>query len=102
QVPDRVDQLATRMVENVARPVEYGDMPVDVTMSIGIASSTQMDNVRDGTAAAQTLMHKADIAMYHAKKQGKNRFYWFEPQMENELRFRNELEAGIRRGIVNG
>ncbi|HCJ80226.1 MAG TPA: GGDEF-domain containing protein, partial [Erythrobacter sp.] len=66
------------------------------------ASSTQMDNVRDGTAAAQTLMHKADIAMYHAKKQGKNRFYWFEPQMENELRFRNELEAGIRRGIVNG
>ena len=102
KVPDRVDQLATRMIEHVARPVEYGDTPVDVTMSIGIASSTQMENARDGEDAAERLMHKSDIAMYHAKKQGKNRFYWFEPQMENELRFRNELEAGIRRGIVNG
>ncbi len=102
QVPDRVDQLAARMIEHVARPVEYAETPVDVTMSIGIASSTQMDDMRDGTASAQKLMHKADIAMYHAKKQGKNRFYWFEPQMENELRFRNELEAGIRRGIAAG
>ena len=102
KVPDRIDQLATRMIEHVARPVEYGDTPVDVTMSIGIASSTQMENARDGEDAAERLMHKSDIAMYHAKKQGKNRFYWFEPQMENELRFRNELEAGIRRGIANG
>ena len=102
QVPERVDQLAARMIENVARPVDYADTPVDVTMSIGIASSMQMDDMRDGTASAQKLMHKADIAMYHAKKQGKNRFYWFEPQMENELRFRNELEAGIRRGIAAG
>jgi diguanylate cyclase (GGDEF)-like protein len=102
QVPDRVDQLATRMIEQVARPVEYADSAIEVTMSIGIASSTQMDGVRNGTPSAQKLMHKADIAMYHAKKQGKNRFYWFEPSMENELRFRNELEAGIRRGIANG
>ena len=102
QVPDRVDQLATRMIEQVARPVPYGDSPVDVTMSIGIASSTQIEDMRHGTTSAQKLMHKADIAMYHAKKQGKNRFYWFEPPMENELRFRNELEAGIRKGIANG
>jgi predicted signal transduction protein with EAL and GGDEF domain len=71
-------------------------------MSIGIASSTQIEDMRHGTTSAQKLMHKADIAMYHAKKQGKNRFYWFEPPMENELRFRNELEAGIRKGIANG
>ncbi|MEX0341437.1 MAG: putative bifunctional diguanylate cyclase/phosphodiesterase [Erythrobacter sp.] len=102
QVPDRVDQLATRMIEQVARPVEVADSAIEVTMSIGIASSRQMDGTRDGTVSAQKLMHKADIAMYHAKKQGKNRFYWFEPSMENELRFRNELEAGIRRGIANG
>ncbi|MEL7320046.1 MAG: GGDEF domain-containing phosphodiesterase, partial [Pseudomonadota bacterium] len=50
---------------------------------------------------ANALMQYADIAMYHAKKQGKNRFFWFEDSMESELRFRNELEAGIRRGIAN-
>lgn len=102
QVPNRIDQLATRMIQHVARPVESGEATIDVTMSLGLASSMQLDNVREGTSSAQDLMHKADIAMYHAKKQGKNRFYWFEPSMENELRFRNELEAGIRRGIANG
>jgi EAL domain-containing protein (putative c-di-GMP-specific phosphodiesterase class I) len=40
--------------------------------------------------------------MYHAKKRGRNRYYWFEPQMESELRFRAELESGIRRGIPAG
>ena len=47
-------------------------------------------------------MHKADIAMYHAKKQGKNRFFWFESSMESELRFRNEMIQGLRRGIEKG
>jgi len=102
EVPDRVDQLTARMAEQVARPVKCGTATIDITISIGIASSRQLDDMRNGTTSAQSLMHKADIAMYHAKKQGKNRFYWFEPSMENELRFRNELEAGIRRGIVNG
>ena len=48
---------------------------------------------------AETLMHRADMALYHAKKQGRNRHFWFDPSMESELRFRNQLETGIRRGI---
>jgi diguanylate cyclase (GGDEF)-like protein len=102
QVPDRIDQLANQMIEIVATPVHHDSTHIDVTMSIGIASSTQLEELGLGAISAQKLMHKADIAMYHAKKQGKNRFYWFEPPMENELRFRNELEAGIRRGIALG
>jgi predicted signal transduction protein with EAL and GGDEF domain len=51
---------------------------------------------------AQALIHNADIAMYHAKKQGRNRHYWFEAEMASELRFRSELETGIRRGIARG
>ncbi len=101
-VPDRVDQLATRLVEQVASPIEADGLSIDVTMSIGIASSTHLEHIDRGTESAQQLMHKADIAMYHAKKQGKNRFYWFELPMENELRFRNELESGIRKGIARG
>lgn len=102
QVPDRIDQLASRMIESVAVPVDHEGNSIDVTISVGIASSTQLDLTGQGTVSAQKLMHKADIAMYHAKKQGKNRFFWFEPPMENELRFRNELETGIRRGIAQG
>jgi len=98
--PERIELLAARMIEQVSKPVIHDGMSIDVTISIGIASSDHLsDDSRE--TPAQCLMHKADIAMYHAKKQGKNRFYWFEPPMENELRFRSELEAGIRRGIEN-
>ena len=40
--------------------------------------------------------------MYHAKNTGRNRFCWFDPAMESELRFRAELESGIRIGIPIG
>ena len=99
---DRIEQLATRMIEQVASAVTHEGASLDVTVSIGIASSVHLADTSAGPKAAQDLMHKADIAMYHAKKQGKNRYYWFEPPMENELRFRNKLEAGIRAGIANG
>ena len=47
-------------------------------------------------------MHWADIAMYHAKKQGKNRHCWFEAPMEDELRLRSELETAVREGLRQG
>ena len=100
--PDRIENLVTRMIEQVASSVKHEGSALEVTVSIGIASSIHLVDDDLGDQAAQNLMHKADIAMYHAKKQGKNRFYWFEPPMENELRFRNKLEAGIRDGIANG
>jgi len=46
------------------------------------------------------LMHRADMALYHAKKQGRNRYFWFETSMEHELRFRSQLETGIRQGLT--
>ena len=102
QVPDRLDHLANQIVEQVAIPVMFEGLKLDVTLSIGIVSSDHLHTAQPLESEAASLVHKADIAMYHAKKRGKNRFYWFEPSMEYELRFRNELESGIRRGISRG
>ena len=98
---ERVDRFATELVDNVSQPIEERDALLEATVSIGIAASG------DGTTApapsdGDALIHRADIAMYHAKKRGRNRFYWFEAQMESELRYRAELESGIRRGIPAG
>lgn len=89
-----IDQLATDLTQDVARPVPHGELAIEATVSVGLARV-----VEPGTDMAQTLMHMADIAMYQAKKLGRNGFCWFDPVMESELRFRGELEAGIRRGI---
>ena len=89
-----IDQLATDLTEDVARPVPHGELAIEATVSVGLARV-----VEPGPDMAQTLMHMADIAMYQAKKLGRNGFCWFDPVMESELRFRGELETGIRRGI---
>jgi len=95
---EAIDRLAEALIGAVARPVRYNNVDIETTISIGLTRSDGHDRALD----AQALLHVADIAMYHAKKHGKNGFAWFDPAMETELRFRSELEAGIRSGIPAG
>jgi predicted signal transduction protein with EAL and GGDEF domain len=66
---------------------------------MGLATDHEADGTPGPVGDASALMHRADMALYHAKKMGRSRHFWFEASMENELRFRNQLETGIRRGI---
>ncbi len=94
---DAIDRLAEALIAKVAEPVAFNDVTLETTISVGLTRSDS-DGARNG---AQALLHMADIAMYHAKKHGRNRYFWFETGMESELRFRSELETGIRRGVTN-
>lgn len=97
RLPDQIDLLCARLVEQVGQVVEWNGMEIEATVSLGLSRSDSAAN-----DDIQTLLHKADIAMFHAKREGRNRIAWFVPAMESELRFRSELEAGIRRGVSNG
>ncbi len=94
---DRLDDLVIRLFESISLPFDRDSGEMDTTISIGLASDHD-ESVPNG-ASTDELMQRADIAMYQAKKQGKNRYFWFEDSMENDLRFRNQLETGIRRGL---
>ena len=98
----RVDDLVMRLFESLGKGIMVDNTKIEATMSIGVATDKETKVSSHETLDASVLMHRADIAMYHAKKKGKNRFYWFEPNMENELRFRNELELGVKRGVAAG
>ncbi|MCT2559731.1 EAL domain-containing protein [Tsuneonella sp. YG55] len=100
--PDRIDQFASTLIERVGEPSEHDGLSFEITVSVGITGNVDVSGQRVATNDVLTLIHRADIAMYHAKKQGKNRYFWFEEAMESELRFRSELETGIRRGIPRG
>jgi len=102
QSRDRVDDLVIRLFEIMSQPFQLETITLDVSISIGISSDYDEGRFSPEHAEAERLMQNADIAMYQAKKQGKNRYFWFEKTMENELRFRNELEIGIRRGVAEG
>ena len=100
--PQRAEQLALAIIERVSREMRLDDLALDITTSVGIAIALPDDAALEAKDLVATLMHRADIAMYHSKQAGRNRYSWFEPAMENELRFRGELETGIRRGIRDG
>ena len=100
QAPERIEQIAGRLIDQVSRPIEIDGVCLDTTVSVGMARTSMP--AEDDCSEAESLLHRADIAMYHAKKQGRNRYAWYEVSMESELRFRNQLETGIRQGIPNG
>ena len=99
---DRVDDLVIRLFESMSEPFRLPELTVELTMSIGLAADHDADGMIGLVVDAAALMHRADMALYHAKKQGRNRYYWFESTMEAELRLRNQLETGIRRGLARG
>jgi diguanylate cyclase (GGDEF)-like protein len=96
-----MENLAARLNEALARPIFSEGAVAEVTASIGIATAVR-SALREPKQLAQELRHHADLAMYQAKKSGRNRFCWFEPSMERERRFRSELEKGIREGLPRG
>ncbi len=63
---------------------------VSVGVSIGIAVIP-----KDGDTVT-TVTKAADLAMYSAKEEGKNRFVYYDPQLETRVHDRWSLEQGIR------
>ena len=98
-----VSRLAGKIVKRIGEPFKTGHTGFDISVSVGIDVSSRADfSVQDGQSPAEALLHHADIAMYYAKRRGRGGHAMFEPAMENERRFRGEVECGIRQGIHAG
>lgn len=97
-----IDQHAAALLRSISEPMNVAGLEVDLTTSIGLSSSVGHASADLSESLAETLVHQADIAMYHAKKSGRAQFAWFEPEMESDLRLRNALETSIRHGVRGG
>ncbi|WP_066555251.1 putative bifunctional diguanylate cyclase/phosphodiesterase [Croceicoccus bisphenolivorans] len=95
-----IDRVACAIISAARQPFEVAGGELAVSLSVGIACSSGLPEACE--SAAEEMLHMADMAMYHAKKNGRNRYDWFEPKMEHDLRSRAELENGILAGITRG
>ena len=68
---------------------------MQLTASIGIARL-------DGCGNSEAALRQADVALYAAKRGGRNGFAWFDEELEREISERLKLEEEIRRGIKAG
>lgn len=85
--------LAERLVETLARPIDLDGRPTRLGGSVGFALS---DPASDD---AESMLRRADVALYRAKADGRNRFAAFRPEMDAALIERTSLGLDLRRAI---
>jgi diguanylate cyclase (GGDEF)-like protein len=94
--PQSAEIAAQRILANIATPIKLAGMELQASTSIGISLYPQ-----DGTDV-ETLLQHADVAMYHAKRNGGGSLQFFAPQIDTFGRERLELENGLRRALAEG
>lgn len=92
---DAVAKVARKVLEQLAQPLVLNGRELATSVSIGVAVYPE-----DG-ADFETLLKKADIAMYHAKEAGRNACRFYTEQMnidaDEHLRLRNSLQRALER-----
>jgi diguanylate cyclase (GGDEF)-like protein len=77
-------EIAERMVRVLMEPFGVGAHIARIGASIGLTASTAGPRASSGRAdrlSADELCHRADVAMYAAKANGKGQIQWFDPTL---------------------
>ncbi len=88
-----VSLIAVRLLDSLLQPFYHQELEYYVTASIGVTIAP--DNGSD----ADVLIKNADMAMYRAKKLGRNNFQFFTPELDAQAHHRISLESKLRKGI---
>ncbi len=110
--------VADRVLKALRAPFSLGDRMTSVGASIGIARSRAWDPWADVTSEHPTtgvaggdrtirdpvdsLMHDADLALYHAKTLGKGRAEIFDPSLRDAAIERRALHGDLRLALDSG
>jgi diguanylate cyclase (GGDEF)-like protein len=92
---DDVAALCERIIEAVAQPFELLGNSAFVGVSIGVAIAPEA-----GIDRAE-LVRKADIALYRAKLEGRNRFRIFCDEMDIFVQRRRAIERELREALAS-
>lgn len=92
---DSVANLASILLDAMHEPFHLAGQMCSVSMSLGI--SIFPDDAQD----PEQLMRHADVAMYRAKQEGRNRYCFFAIELEQALVKRHQLEKILRDALKN-
>jgi diguanylate cyclase (GGDEF)-like protein len=88
-----LERLARRICTRIAEPLDIGGRRFSVSASVGIACYPQ-----DGKTIADIMTH-ADMAMYDAKRSGRNTFTYFDHRLGEAQKLRIALETELAGAI---
>src|ERR1700728_334698 len=87
---------ANRLLSLVSKPLEVNSQHVSHTASVGIAIA------HPGEMSALQLLGNADVALFAAKTQGRNRAVMFDDVLRLEIDERSDTEMMLRDALANG
>ncbi|UCZ53627.1 EAL domain-containing protein [Bacillus shivajii] len=94
---EELNAFIQKLLLAIAQPLKVNKMKFNVTSSIGVSVYP------DDGQSAEELIQLADIAMYEAKRRGKNRYYYYDEVQNKE--FYNHyvvLESDLQKALGNG
>jgi diguanylate cyclase (GGDEF)-like protein len=89
------DLIAEFLTSEISQPLSISTTVLQISASIGIVTFNK-------SMSAEDALRRADIAMYAAKKAGRNCYARFDEAMERQLSARSSIEQDIRSGIEGG
>ncbi|WP_031206074.1 bifunctional diguanylate cyclase/phosphodiesterase [Geobacillus sp. A8] len=92
----KAEEMAKQLIEAADEPIVVNGMELYVTVNIGISVYP-----KDGEDA-KTLIRKADIARYEARKKAASDFLFFTEPMADRLHEKMAMERDLRRALENG
>lgn len=90
---DAASRVAEKVLQLFTQPFQIGNHSLTITPSIGIAVYPE-----DG-ADFEKMLKSADIAMYRAKRAGRNNFQFFTAKMQEDSIRVMQLEAALQHAI---
>ena len=93
--PGEAQQIASRILKSLLDPFVISLQELYISASIGIAMYPE-----DGETASE-LLRNADIAMYHAKKIGRNNVQYYSRKMNEESAQKLKIEGKLRHALEN-
>ena len=85
--------IATRMIATICSPYSIANQTIVIGASIGIAV------INENVGGAADVMRHADLALYRAKNEGRNRACIYDSAMDADLVKRKLLENDLRAAI---
>jgi len=92
--PDAIDATAAQIIETLSQPYAIDGTEVTIGASVGVALFPA-----DG-ASADELIKNADLALYHAKSEGRRRHRFFRKDLQRAALERRELETDLRGALA--
>lgn len=92
---EQASQVVTKILEVLKMPFEIEGLPIALEMGIGISFYPDHGNTPD------TLIQKADVAMYESKKNGTD-YTFYDPKQDQHSPGRLGLMGELREGIEKG